>query len=203
MIPEIMISFLFLLTVAIIIALTHMIAPDHWIPLVSLASKNKYSNPKKFGIASLIGSGHAAISGLLALLIVIFGMVFLKGYVNDLIDVSIILLIAIGAYFIINGYSESRESNRGIENSIIAVSVFPDLAIIPIIISSSQYPLMDTLIIFLGFLIASVISINIMVFLSSLTIGERFSKMKPEHMDYAIGVLLFMTAIVVILFPSF
>ncbi|MCL5787312.1 MAG: hypothetical protein M1581_01695 [Candidatus Thermoplasmatota archaeon] len=194
-------DFLFLL--AVLIAFFHMLAPDHWIPLTSLSAKRGYSTPKKYGIATLIGGGHATISGALGLLFLFLGFTFLKNDVNELIYISIALLLIVGLYFIINGYGESKETNRNVENSIIAVSVFPDFAIIPIMVSASEYTLPYGFLIFIGFLISSILSINAIIYLNSKTIGKRMSEMKPENLDYVIGFLLLATALILLAFPSF
>ncbi|MHB8361917.1 MAG: hypothetical protein ACYDAO_10410 [Thermoplasmataceae archaeon] len=195
--------FAFLLFLSIIIALVHMVAPDHWVPLIAISKKNNYTEFKKYGMASGIAGGHAVISGAIAFLILVLGLTFLKSYTNDLIYLSIFLLLIVGLYFIFNGLHESKEVDRKIENSIIAVSIFPDLAIVPIIVSASVLPFSEIIIIFIGFLIASIISLNIMIYVSSLAIGDKFSSMKPENMDYVIGGLLLITALIVTLFPSF
>ncbi len=198
-----MIPFGFLLLLAIFIAFFHMLAPDHWIPLTSLASKRQYSPPKKYGIATLIGGGHATISGALGLLFLFLGFTFLRADINELVYISIALLLIVGLYFILNGYGESRESKENLENSIIAVSVFPDFAIIPIMVSASEYTLPYGLLIFIGFLISSILSINAIIFLNSKTIGKRMAEMKPENLDYVIGILLMATALIILVFPSF
>ncbi|EQD27998.1 conserved hypothetical protein, membrane [mine drainage metagenome] len=154
-------------------------------------------------MASGIAGGHAVISGAIAFLILVLGLTFLKSYTNDLIYMSIFLLLIVGLYFIFNGLHESSEVDRKIENSIIAVSIFPDLAIVPIIVYASALPFSEIIIIFIGFLIASIISLNIMIYASSLAIGDKFSNMRPENMDYVIGGLLLFTALIVTLFPSF
>lgn len=193
----------FLLILAILIAFFHMLAPDHWIPLTSLSAKRGYSRTKKYGVATLIGGGHATISGAIGLLFLFLGFTFLRADVDELIYISIALLIVVGLYFIINGYGESKESNRHVENSIIAVSVFPDFAIIPIMVSASEYTLPYGLLIFIGFLISSILSINAIMFLNSKTVGKRMSEMKPENLDYVIGFLLLATALILFVFPSF
>ncbi len=201
-IGELLTDFLFLAAVAFAIASVHMVAPDHWVPLLSVSVKHGYNKAKKYGIAALLGATHALTSGILALIALVIGGSLLGLSELDLVLASTALLTVVGIYFVVNGIRESSEVKTYVTRSVLAVSIIPDFALVPIILSGINLPLAELWAVFLSFLLASTASLTVMIILSSGTLGKRISEMSSSGMDYTIGGLLFMTALVVYLFPS-
>ncbi len=191
-----------LLLVSILVAGFHMIAPDHWIPLISISSSRNYSHKKTYGIATALGSIHAISSSAIAVFFVFLGLVFFASFVTEIYYVSEILLVIVGVYFLVNGIKEEGGETALAGNSILAISVFPDLALAPILLSGITLPLSDLSIIIAAFILTSVISLFTIVFFSSGKIGSRLSRLKPNHMDYAIAAMLFATAAFLYAFPQ-
>ncbi len=156
---------------------------------------------KRLSIGASIGASHAILSSLVAVFILFLGLTFLSSYVYYLFMTAIVLLVVVGVYFIVNGYLESARQNEKVENSVLAVSVFPDLAMIPVLLVgfSLGFFLVWVLV---AFIAASSLSLSAIVFLGSAGTGSRLARMKPENMDYLIGIALFLTAAFVYLFPA-
>ena len=86
----------------LVIAVLHMIAPDHWIPVTVISESRKYSPGKKYGTSAWIGLSHAAASILLALAVVIAGSVLYSGFSLISGYIGAALLFAAAAYFFLD-----------------------------------------------------------------------------------------------------
>ncbi|MCL4329919.1 MAG: hypothetical protein M1533_02815 [Candidatus Thermoplasmatota archaeon] len=194
--------FIILLVTAIGIGTFHMLAPDHWLPIMALSSARNYTVSRRCVIGASIGAIHAVLSSLVALFILFLGLTFLSSYLYYLFLLSIALLLGVGIYFIVNGYLESTRTYREVENSVLAVSVFPDLAMIPLLLAGFSLGFSPIAWILAAFIIASSASLMGVVYLGTAGVGKKLSGMRAERMDYLIALALFLTAIFVYLFPS-
>ncbi len=186
--------FLILLAVASSVAMLHMIAPDHWLPLSVISSGKGYSNRKKYSYSTALGLGHAGASILVAGVVFYLGISLVHIYISYLVQAGQILLIIVGLYFIINGYRESNIDTSVPENSALSVGIFPDLALIPILISGYSLSAYELITILLVFALLSTISLCLMVFLAARGMGKIIARIPPKYMDYMIGAVLFLTA---------
>ena len=196
-------SFLLLLIVAIAVAGLHMVAPDHWVPLITVSIGRNYSRRRKYEMAAAIGLGHSSSSALIAVVALSAGLTFLGPFISDLFYVSEALLVIIGIYFVLIGYREGgHEGSPGTGNSLLLVSIFPDLALMPILLSGAGLPLYQISAILLSFIAATVLSLALIIGFSGSQIGLRLSRLKPNRMDYAVAAMLFGTALFLFLFPG-
>ncbi len=179
-----------------------MIAPDHWIPLTVVSSRLNYARKKTLNSAAILGALHAITSEAVGGTALIVGILLVKKYLTYLEIASVVLLVAVGVYFIVNGYTEEEQ---GIEygavsfKSILAISAFPDFALIPIMLASSALPVINIGIILLAFIVVSATSLTIMVYASTEGITRAIAKLPPRYIDYLMGAILFATGIVVYL----
>ena len=135
-----------ILSAAMVLAVLHMVAPDHWIPLTVVSKKFNYSSSKTYETALLIGILHSAASVALAVVAYYLGELLVSDSLYFLYLSSVILLIIVGIYFIFNGYfekSENPESSALSSKSILTVSIFPDFAFIPIMLAASALHLIQ------------------------------------------------------------
>ena len=196
-------SFLLLLIVAIAVAGLHMAAPDHWVPLITVSIGRNYSRRRTYEMAAAIGLGHGSSSAFIAVVALSAGLTFLGPFVSDLFYVSEGLLVIIGIYFILIGYREDgRKNSPGAGNSLLLVSIFPDLALMPILLSGAGLPLYQISAVLLSFIAATVLSLTLIIGFSGSQIGLRLSRLKSNRMDYAIAAMLFGTALFLFLFPE-
>jgi putative Mn2+ efflux pump MntP len=189
--------FIILLLSLILLATFHMIAPDHWVPVSLVSSVRKFSNIKKFSFSILIGALHAFTSVLVALLALAIGLLLIRSFLSYLYDAGVVLLVLVGVYFLINGLRESKEESK-LESftmqSVLVISVFPDFALVPIIISSVPLSIIQIITLLIVFVIVSSFSLALIVFASSFGIAGALKNLKPSYLDYLIGAILFITA---------
>lgn len=189
-------SFIVLLVVSILVSAFHMLAPDHWVPLTVISSTRKYSRTRTYTMGAALGFTHAATSIIVAVSIYYAGLVLIHNYVNDLIIFGQVFLVIIGIYFIINGYRETPFSESGItDTSVISLSAFPDLSLMPIIISAASLQTIQISAILIVFAVSSTISLTAMAMLADKSLGRILSKVPPKYVDYLIGAVLIATAL--------
>ena len=191
------ITFTFILTISIIIASVHMLAPDHWAPLAALSASRKYSRSRTSRIALLLGTGHAGISVAVGALVVLLGLVLSSFYSNAIFIATESTLLLVAAYFLLNGYSERKETGKSevYENSVLLVSIFPDFAIIPFMVYAFAMGSLKFSLIIIVFILSSALSLMIVTILSKRALGKIISGIKPNIMDYVISLILVLTAI--------
>jgi predicted permease len=193
--------FLVLFFTAILVALFHMIAPDHWVPLLIISKTRNYTWKSKYATAVLLGLGHSGSSFLVAFLVLFVGVVVLKSSVHILTDISILLMFVIASYFIINGVREANENSDDLmSRSALAVSAFPDLAFLPIFIAASSLGKTDTAYITAVFIAITTLTLTAVVWLTSNLPGtDRLKNMPGRYTDYLIGLILVVTGVVIYL----
>ncbi|MGP6207866.1 hypothetical protein ACNF42_07570 [Cuniculiplasma sp. SKW3] len=186
-------SFIPVLTAVVVIGTLHMMAPDHWLPLSSLSRRFNYTRLRTQDIAAILGITHSLISVAVGIAASILGLIFVY-YLNvgfTLVGRSLLGIVAI--YFILNGYLESRQENHQVSETVksaLAVSVFPDFAIIPFMFSTLKMDLMNASEIVISFVAASTISISIMAYIGTKGLGNLLEKMPPYYVDYIMGIIL-------------
>ncbi|MCL4343651.1 MAG: hypothetical protein JRN26_00185 [Nitrososphaerota archaeon] len=186
-------SFLLISTVAALIAVFHMLAPDHWLPVTIISETRRFSNAKKYSITASIALLHGTLSSAIALAILYVGLVFLKQFDRYIIFSGLILLIIVGAYFVVNGFLE-RNADSIAGNASIAVSALPDFAIIPLLLSGSSFSLYQIGLIIAIFISAGIASLLAVVAAASFATGFALRKLSPAYFDYIIGAIMFITA---------
>lgn len=174
-----------------------MIAPDHWVPLTVVSNRFNYHRRKIFSSAAMLGMLHAVTSEAIAGIALLIGVLLIRVYITYMEIVSVALLVAVGIYFIANGYMEdepdSGYSGASIK-SILAISAFPDFALIPIMLAGSSMPALNIFWILLAFIIVSTISLTVMVYASTRGLSKAIEKLPPRYIDYVMGLILFLTA---------
>lgn len=189
--------FYLILIIAIVLAGLHMLAPDHWIPLTVVAGRMNFSRRRTLATAGLLGILHAGTSATVALLALLLGMVLVKIYLNYLQYVSIALLIIVGVYFILNGYRERNSHDNPSSASVttvLSVSIFPDLALMPLLLSGITLSSVEIGIVIVAFAVISALSLSLMVYGTSKGFSRAVERLPPRYVDYIMGSILFITA---------
>jgi len=188
--------FLLILLDAMMVATFYMIAPDHWLPITIISNKYGFSSAKKYSIASSIAAIHGALSSAIAVAVLYVGLFFLKKFVQDITFAGLLLLIIIGVYFVVNGYIERNRSSIAGHASL-AVSVLPDFAIIPLLLTGSTLSSQQIGVIVAVFILVGVATLLAVVAAASLIADFALKKVNPAYFDYLVGFLLFFTAVFV------
>lgn len=196
--------FILILGTAVALGGLHMIAPDHWVPLMVVSRKMNYSRGKTYANGALLGGMHAITSEALAGVALVVGVFLVKSFLHYLEIASIILLVVVGAYFIINGYTEETPEEGYTSSSvksIVAISAFPDFALIPVMLAASPLPFTDIAAVLAAFILISAISLTVMAIVAHKGISGAIEKMPPRYIDYIMGVVLFITSAIIAFAP--
>ncbi|MEM3243878.1 MAG: hypothetical protein QXW72_05825 [Conexivisphaerales archaeon] len=186
-------QFLLITAVAVLIAVFHMVAPDHWLPITVISETRRFSRAKKYSITALIALLHGVLSSAIAMAVLYVGLVFLSKFVQYITFTGLILLLIVGAYFVINGFME-RNSGSFAGNTSLAVGVLPDFAIMPLLLSGSALSLYQIGLIVTIFISAGIASLLAVVTVASFATGFALRRLSPAYFDYIIGIILFVTA---------
>ncbi len=189
--------FLILLGTVIALGSLHMIAPDHWVPLTIVSSRLNYTTRKIYSSAATLGFLHALTSEGIAGVALLIGVLLVRQYITYMEIASVLLLVVVGVYFIINGYTEDEpESGYSAASvkSILAISAFPDFALIPIMLAGSSLSPLNIAWILISFIIISAVSLTVMVYVSTRGLSKALENIPPRYIDYIMGIILFATA---------
>ncbi len=197
---------LFILILGTVIALggLHMIAPDHWVPLMVVSRKMNYSRGKTYASGAALGGLHAITSEALAGIALVVGVLLVKSFLHYLEIASIILLVTVGIYFIINGYAEENPGEGYTSSSvksIVSISAFPDFALIPVMLAASPLSYADIAVVMVAFILISAFSLAVMVVAAEKGISRALENMPPRYIDYIMGVVLFITSAIIAFVP--
>lgn len=192
-----MYSSLVFIGIAVAVASLHMVAPDHWLPLTALSLKRGYKRGRALEISALLGLLHGTTSVILSLLALFLGVSIFG--MNALKEISIIILVAVAVYILLNSMKE-RKSNRKVENTSLLVSIFPDPVLLPIIIAS--YPLGngELAAVSITFVVSSMLALLLVLLVVMAGIAKGLSKLKPATVDSLIVLALVLTAVYIYLF---
>jgi len=186
-----------LIVIAILIAAFHMIAPDHWLPLTTISMKRGYERKRVLLISAVLGFLHGLTSVLLSFFALFIGVVFFG--INALKGLSILILIIVAIYMFIQTVRERKISKR-VENTSLAVSIFPDPILMPIIIASYQLGNLVVGIIGISFILTSTFALLAVTKGILIGVGRKLSNLKPVTVDYVIIIALILTAIYIYFF---
>ncbi|AAT43358.1 hypothetical protein [Picrophilus oshimae] len=180
-----------IISISVIIAVLHMIAPDHWTPILSHSLQKRIKKERVAGISFSLGLLHGIFSSLLSFGIAVLGFyIFPERYVKILAAVILILVIF---YIIINAHYESEKT--GINDSILLVSVIPDPAFVPIILIALIYGINFVYFAMIVFILASALALLAVTVPLSRIISKYINKLKPQHIDYIVSIILGITVL--------
>lgn len=191
--------FAILVGAAAVLAVLHMITPDHWLPLMAVSSVRKFSERKKYMISIFLGLAHAGTSIVVAVAALVVGILIIHNYLSYLYLGGIVLLVIIGIYFFITGLLERNrpESINNISMSTaLSVSILPDLALMPIIITGASLTFFQLATILIVFTVISGTSLPIVVMGASRGFSKAIENIPPRYIDYIMGGILILTAII-------
>ncbi|MGC8561793.1 MAG: hypothetical protein ACP5UZ_02550 [Thermoplasmata archaeon] len=192
-----MYSPLVFVAIAIVVASLHMVAPDHWLPLIALSMKRGYNKGRVLLISTVLGFLHGSTSVILSLAalfigVAVFGLNALKG-------ISIVILIAVAIYMLIQTVRESRGSEN-VENTSLLVSILPDPVLLPIIIASYKLGNIELGVIGVSFILASILALLVVTAGVLIGVASKLSKLRPVTVDYVVIVALVLTAMYIYFF---
>ena len=185
------------IAIAVLVASLHMIAPDHWLPLTALSIKRGYGKRRVLLISAVLGFLHGSTSVILSLAALLIGVVIFG--LNELKEISIVILVAVAIYMLIQTVRE-RKGSEGVENTSLLVSILPDPVLLPIIIAS--YPLGNIELGAIGasFILSSALALPVVTGGVLIGAGSGLSRLKPATVDYVVIIALVLTAFYIYFF---
>jgi hypothetical protein len=103
-------SLIVLLLSTAAIAFVHALAPDHWIPFVSIARAQSWSRPKLISVTFFAGIGHVGSSLAIGALGLFFGfqLTALKAFETQRAEVAGLMLVGFGIAYALWGIRHAR-----------------------------------------------------------------------------------------------
>lgn len=178
-----------------------MVAPDHWLPLSVASARRSLGSRKTLAIAAALGVTHSATSALVAVLVLLVGEV-VAGLVHYLNTAGFILLIVVAVYFFLAGAAEAkapRTSEHVALGSAVAVSVFPDFALVPLVLLASPYGATYVGQLLAVFAVVSASSLTAVTAAARRGLLKSMERMPPYYSDYAVALILVITAFAFVL----
>jgi len=131
-----------------LIALTHAVLPNHWMPFALVGKGQKWSLTKTAFITAIAGLGHSVTTCTLGFIIAFLGF-HIKKYTETFLEpLASAILIILGIMFIIIGRLKTGTHDHNhtkLSDKAIAVSLFlmlscsPCVAILPIFLAASTF----------------------------------------------------------------
>jgi hypothetical protein len=189
---------LMVIGLSILIASLHMVAPDHWTPILSYSIGKKLKLRKTGFISFSLGMIHGVFSAILSFAIAIVGLYFFPELYLKIFAVALLVFVAV--YIIINARHEEKiEKNTEIEKSILLVSVIPDPAIVPIILIAVVYGMHFVYLTLSIFVIVSAVALLLVTIALSRVLIKKLATLTPKRIDYLVAAILLGTTIFVLL----
>ncbi|WP_337859851.1 hypothetical protein [Ferroplasma sp.] len=188
-----------IVSLAIVIATLHMIAPDHWTPILSYSIHKKFRSSETGTLSFGLGLIHGIFSAVLSFAIAIFGMYLFPQFYIKVFAVA--LLIFVATYIVINARHERNKQeskSKEIEKSILLVSIIPDPAIVPVILIAVVYGIHFVYLTLFLFVISSALALLVITLLLSKVLIKKLASFTPEKIDYLVAVILLLTIIFVL-----
>ena len=186
------------LGLSILVASLHMIAPDHWTPILSYSISKKLKIRKTGFISFSLGLIHGIFSAILSFAIAIIGLYFFPELYLKIFAAALLIFVAL--YIIMNARHEEKvEKNTEIERSILLVSVIPDPAIVPIILIAVVYGMHFVYLTISIFVIASAVALLLVTIALSKVLIKKLATLTPKRIDYLVAAILLGTTIFVLL----
>lgn len=204
-----------LLAAAALVGILHMSAPDHWVTLCVLGRRSSWSQGRLMGLGAVTAGGHALLSIVLGLGVVLVGVVFSRGFSYYVTlatgGVMLVLGLAYGLRTLLSetgvaageaaGGEKGDPSKRGAAYFVVLGGVLsPDLSILPVFLLASQVALTLVFTTALVFAAASVLSLLVLIAVGSRGIGRALTRVPQKYSDSLVGFVIAAVGAYVLIF---
>ncbi|HXG00704.1 MAG TPA: hypothetical protein VNL69_07950 [Bacteroidota bacterium] len=195
-----------LLLSAITVGVLHALAPDHWVPFVSLARAQNWSRRRVTSVTTLAGLGHISSSLLIAMLGIVLGVAVeeVNLWESHRGDVASLLLIGFGLAYMVWGiknwgrnHSHHMEKARAVSYwTLFALIVFgPCEPLIPLIFASSAFGWSEVFAVFVVFGVSTIGMMLLQVHLTLLGVSVVRAHWFEHASDVIAGGVIALTGI--------
>jgi ABC-type nickel/cobalt efflux system permease component RcnA len=199
---------------AITVGSLHSLAPDHWVPIASVARARNWSRGRAARVALMCGLGHVTVSVLFGLLALMFGTQLFQSLGERMVSLSGLLLIGFGVAYAIWGlrgafvhrlhghhhhhYDHVHDASRASTWSLFLIyCADPCVAVIPILFAAAPLSAVETISIVMAYEVATVGSMVALVGLAHSGAKLFRGKWIERYGDGMAGGLIVATGIMV------
>jgi hypothetical protein len=194
------------------IAFVHALAPDHWIPFVSIARAQKWSRTKMMSVTFVSGLGHVGSSLAIGAVGLFFGyqLTALKAFETQRAEVAGLLLIGFGLAYALWGIRHAREHRHSVPDPRKQVTVWtlfalfvlgPCEPLIPLLFVSAAESWTAVLFVSVAFAVITIALMMIQVLLAHEGIRLlKFFNISHHHGHAIAGVVIAFSGALVMLF---
>jgi hypothetical protein len=164
----------FLLLAAISIAIVHSFAPDHYLPIVTIARMKNWGAGKAAGLSGIAAGIHVATSVILSL--AVFTGLDLAGYAKTLEEVSPLMLILFGLLYTLMSVIRPHKHVHSLSTTtlLLVLGLSPCVPLIPIVLATSTFS--QAMFVALLFSVATISTIVTLTYIS-------YKAFKPPRID--------------------
>lgn len=180
---------------AIVLGVTHTVAPDHWMPFATVARARGWGTSKALKVTAMGGIGHVSTSIVLSLIAIGAGA-WITGVLESFEDIFAgTLLLGFGmVYTLISLRGHTHPHGHGDKYGhllVVLASVSPCVPFIPVMLAAVPYGTMTVAIATAMFVLSTVLVMVALVF-AALTSTKRLaiSKRGEKHLNVAAGLII-------------
>ena len=101
---------------SLVLSVIHASIPNHWLPLVAISKSENWSRRETLSATAIAGFSHTASTILIGIFVGLLGFSLSEGYESTIRVIVPIILLGLGALYIISGLKHSHSHSRGVEN---------------------------------------------------------------------------------------
>jgi hypothetical protein len=159
--------------------------------------KRGYARKRVLFISMLLGFLHGLTSVTLSLLALFIGVALFG--LNALKEISVVLLVAVAFYMLIQTVRENKGSEN-VENASLLVSIFPDPVLLPVAVASFRLGSAELTIVAIAFILSSILALIVITNGISIGVTSKLFRLKPATVDYVVIFALVLTAFYIYFF---
>jgi len=98
------------------LSVIHASIPNHWLPLVAISKSENWSRRETLTATAIAGFSHTASTILIGIVVGLLGFSLSEGYESTIRVIVPLILLGLGALYIISGLKHSHSHSHGVEN---------------------------------------------------------------------------------------
>lgn len=201
---------------ASLVGILHMSAPDHWTTITMLGKSQRWGHGRLLKTGLITGIGHVALSIMLGIAIVSFGLLLPKAVFNYTTYAIGLIMLAAGSGYAIKSLlrkerfdlkrSEAEMLKKGVGYfAVLGAALSPDLSVLPIFLVAIPAGINLIVGIVAVFAISSIATLLALVYLGHILVehsrfSKRIARLDPRYNDALVGIVIAIVGIYIVLF---
>jgi len=202
---------------AIVLGVTHTVAPDHWMPFAAVARARGWGTSKALKVTAMGGIGHVSTSIVLSAIAIAVGA-WVAGVLENFEDIfagtllmgfgMVYALISLRGHTHSHGHSHSHTHDHSHAHGdryghflVVLASVSPCVPFIPVMLAAVPYGAMTVAMATVLFALSTVLLMVALVF-AALTSARQLSisPRRERHLNVAAGLIIALLGVGVLFF---